>query len=44
MFKDDEKGFVNGFARVKYKGKWGFTTKDGKALGDKWFDNAELFQ
>ena len=44
MFKEDDKGFVNGLARVKHKGKWGFITKEGKVLGDKWFDNAELFQ
>ncbi|WP_335965150.1 WG repeat-containing protein [Galbibacter sp. PAP.153] len=41
--KNQQKGFINGLARVKYNKQWGFLKKDGEVLGDKWFQNAELF-
>ena len=41
--KRAEKGFVDGLARVKYEKKWGFLKPDGTLLGEKWFENAELF-
>ena len=44
LFKKEEKGFTQGLARVKLEKKWGFIKTDGKVLGDKWFENAELFQ
>ena len=44
LFKDDEKGFVNGIARVKNGDKWGFIRLDGTVLGNQWYDNAELFK
>ncbi len=37
------KGFKNGLARVKHAKKWGFLKLDGSILGNKWYDNAELF-
>lgn len=43
-FKKQEKGFIDGLARVKLNGKWGFIDTQGNLLGNKWFDNAELFQ
>jgi len=43
-FKKQEKGFIDGLARVKLNGKWGFIDTKGNLLGNKWFDNAELFQ
>lgn len=42
MFKDEQKGFIDNVARVKYEGKWGFIDKKGKVLG-QWYDNAEPF-
>jgi len=44
LFKDDEKGFVNGIARVKNDDKWGFIKLDGTVLGSQWYQNAELFK
>ena len=44
MFKFEEKGFINGLARVKNEKKWGFLKPDGQVLGNQWFDNAEPFQ
>ena len=41
---NNEKGFINGLARVKSKKGWGFFDKNGKLLGDKWFENAEPFE
>jgi hypothetical protein len=41
---NNEKGFINGLARVKTKKGWGFLDKNGKLLGDKWFQNAEPFE
>ncbi|MCM4169045.1 hypothetical protein KCTC52924_00190 [Arenibacter antarcticus] len=44
MFKKNvEKGFIDGLARVKHKKGWGFLNKKGEVLGDKWYQNAELF-
>ncbi|HEY0091861.1 MAG TPA: WG repeat-containing protein, partial [Flavobacterium sp.] len=43
MFKEDEKGFVDGIARVKNDKLWGFINKEGQVLGNQWFENAELF-
>lgn len=40
----NEKSFINGIARVKTKKGWGFLDKNGKLLGDKWFENAEPFE
>ncbi len=39
----EEKGFIDGLARVKRSGKWGFIKPDGQVLNG-WFQNAELFQ
>jgi len=39
----EEKGFVNGVARVKSKKGWGFFNEKGELLGNKWFQNAEPF-
>ena len=44
IFKSDEKGFINGLARVKEGDKWGFIKTDGSVLGNQLFTNAELFQ
>ena len=44
LFKDDEKGFINGIARVKNEKKWGYLKPDGQVLGNQWFENAELFK
>ncbi len=41
--RDNLKGFHNGLARVKLGKKWGFINTKGEVLGDKWFQNAELF-
>ena len=43
VFKDDEKGFVNGIARVKNEKRWVFLKTDGQVLGNQWFENAEPF-
>jgi hypothetical protein len=43
MFKFDEKGFINGLARVKYNKKWGFIKPDGQVLGNRWYENAEPY-
>ncbi|HUH47854.1 MAG TPA: WG repeat-containing protein, partial [Arenibacter sp.] len=44
MFKKNvEKGFINGLARVKRNKEWGFLNKKGEVLGNKWYQNAELF-
>lgn len=40
----NEKGFINGFARVKTKKGWGFLDTTGKLLGDTWFENVEPFE
>ncbi|TDQ28849.1 WG repeat-containing protein [Tenacibaculum caenipelagi] len=42
-FKKHIKGFINGLARVKINEKWGFIKEDGSLLGDKTYQNAELF-
>ena len=39
----NEKGFIDGLARVKTKKGWGFLDTSGNLLGDKWFENAEPF-
>lgn len=44
LFGNNEKGFIDGLARVKTKKGWGFLNKDGQLLGDKWFENAEPFE
>ena len=44
MFLHNAKGFVNGLARVKNEGHWGFIKPDGSVLGNQWYQNAELFQ
>ncbi|MDR0228224.1 MAG: WG repeat-containing protein [Flavobacteriaceae bacterium] len=36
-------GFVDGLARVKYKNKWGFIDVKGNVLGNRWYNNVELF-
>lgn len=36
-------GFNNGIARVKYRGKWGYLDTSGNLIGNKWFQNAEIF-
>jgi hypothetical protein len=38
-----EKGFINGLARVKYNKEWGFLNGKGEVLGNKWYENAEVF-
>ena len=40
---ESEFGFRNGLARVKFEKKWGFLNTKGEVLGNKWFENAELF-
>ncbi|MCB0428083.1 MAG: WG repeat-containing protein, partial [Mangrovimonas sp.] len=40
---ESEFGFRNGLARVKFNKKWGFLDTKGDLLGNKWFENAELF-
>jgi hypothetical protein len=44
VFKHDDKGFISGLARVKKDKVWGFIKPDGSALGNQWYENAELFQ
>jgi len=39
----DEKGFIRGLARVKYKKTWGYLDDNGNPIGGKWFKNAEVF-
>lgn len=39
----NQKGFVNGVARVGYKRDFGFIDKEGNVLGDTWYDRAEPF-
>ncbi|NNE77810.1 MAG: WG repeat-containing protein, partial [Pricia sp.] len=39
----EEKGFVNGLARVKSKKGWGYFNEKGELLADTWFKNAEPF-
>ncbi|MNL73211.1 hypothetical protein D3C87_1986450 [compost metagenome] len=43
MFVQQDKGFIDGVARVKNEGKWGFLKPDGTVLANQWFENAELF-
>jgi hypothetical protein len=43
MFVKQDKGFIDGVARVKNEGKWGFLKPDGTVLSNQWFENAELF-
>jgi hypothetical protein len=45
-FRKNDKGFVGGLARVAIKSekKWMYLKTDGSILGNKKFDNAELFQ
>jgi hypothetical protein len=43
LFVQQDKGFINGIARVKNEGKWGFLKPDGTVLGNQWFENAEVF-
>ena len=40
----NEKGFINGLARVKSKKGWGFLDKTGQLLADTWFEDAEPFE
>jgi hypothetical protein len=44
LFRDDEKGFVNGLARVTNEKKWGFLKPDGTVLGNQWYESAEPFK
>lgn len=43
MFMHQKKGFIDGLARVKLSGKWGFLKPDGQLLNE-WYQNAEPFQ
>lgn len=43
-FSKQEKGFINGLARVKLNNNWGFINEKGKLLGLKWYRNVELFK
>ncbi|MNY65298.1 hypothetical protein D3C86_2025510 [compost metagenome] len=43
MFVQQDKGFIDGVARVKNEGKWGFLNPDGTVVSNQWFENAELF-
>ncbi|EPH11061.1 WG repeat-containing protein [Myroides odoratimimus] len=43
VYRKRGSGFINGLARVKYKGKWGYINTQGELLGNKWYDNLELF-
>ena len=43
MFVQQDKGFIDGIARVKNEGKWGFLNPDGTVVSNQWFENAELF-
>jgi hypothetical protein len=43
LFVQQDKGFIDGLARVKNEGKWGFLKPDGTVLSNQWFENAELF-
>jgi hypothetical protein len=43
MFVQQDKGFIDGVARVKNEGKWGFLKPDGTVVSNQWFENAELF-
>ena len=36
-------GFIDDFARVRRKNKWGFITENGQLLSNKWYQNAEPF-
>ena len=40
MFNKQEKGFINGLAKVNCKKKWGFINTKGSVLADTWFQNA----
>ncbi|MNE98932.1 KWG Leptospira [compost metagenome] len=44
MFQDQQKGFIDGVARVKNQNAWGFLKPDGTVLCNQWYDNAEPFQ
>jgi len=44
LFREDEKGFKDGVARVKNEKRWGFLKPDGTVLGNQWFDQAEPFK
>jgi len=44
FFSKNDKGFINGLARVKSNKDWGFLKPDGQLLGNQWFENAEPFQ
>lgn len=39
----NQKGFINGLARIKKDKKWGFIDTKGNLLGNMWFENAEPF-
>lgn len=39
----NQKGFVNGVARVGYKRDFAYIDQEGKVLGDTWYDRAEPF-
>ncbi len=41
--KGQEKGFINGMAKVGRQKKWGFITADGKLLKDTWFQSVGNF-
>ena len=40
---NNDKGFINGLARLKTKKGWGFFNEKGELLGNKWYENAEPF-
>jgi hypothetical protein len=44
IFNFNEKGFVNGFARVKSSSGWAFIDTSGNVLGNRWYSNLELFR
>jgi WG containing repeat len=43
IFNYQEKGFYKGLARVKSTDGWGYIDINGNLLGNKWFQNLELF-
>jgi hypothetical protein len=44
LFKFEEKGFINGLSRVKTRNGWGYLDTEGNLLGDRWYENLELFK
>jgi hypothetical protein len=43
VFNFNQKGFINGLARVKSSKGWAYIDITGKVLGDRWYQNVELF-